>query len=219
MISSSVSRDRPGDGMIVTPRSLATVPPETPALDEVFCDSCMSCMPKLSYSCMVLDQFEIAALRVIRTHAAHPVTVGVARLIGIFGEHAIGWVALGALLAVLYPHDRPLWFSVILAAVAAHGAGILIKQVVKRRRPAADDLPALCRTPGPLSFPSAHACSTTAASIMLIPILSLPLAAGIIGVTAFSRLLLGVHYPTDVLAGMAVGAAVAAIVMHIAIIH
>jgi membrane-associated phospholipid phosphatase len=156
-------------------------------------------------------RLEILALKAIRRRSGHPVLLTGARGLGLFGEHAAGWIALGLVGAVVDRSHRRQWLASSVAAVGAHAAGVAAKRVVRRVRPLADDLPALARTPSRLSFPSAHACSTAAAAIAMTPMLGPSMATGITGAMALSRLLLGVHYPSDVAAGVAIGAAVGAV--------
>jgi undecaprenyl-diphosphatase len=78
---------------------------------------------------------------------------------------------------------------------------------VRRRRPDLDGLPPLTPVVTRLSFPSAHATTSYAAARAyrrLAPAWVLYLAAGAFAV---SRPYLGVHYPSDVLAGAALGTA------------
>ena len=93
--------------------------------------------------------------------------------------------------------------------MAAHAAAIVIKLVVRRKRPHHPDIAVNVGTPSALSFPSAHATSSTAAAMLLCRATRSPLPLVIIPLMALSRLVLGVHYPSDVLAGIAVGATVA----------
>ena len=84
-----------------------------------------------------------------------------------------------------------------------------IKLVVRRRRPELPGLPALAGTPTQLSFPSAHA-STSFAAAGVYARLGLPAVVlyALAVKLSLSRLYLGVHYPSDVLAGAALGAIV-----------
>lgn len=152
---------------------------------------------------------EVAALVAVQAAIATPPVVGVARAMSHFGEHAAGWVALSAAGALFSRTRRRDWLLVGVGAVAAHGAAILIKLAVRRRRPHHPDVSVNVGTPSALSFPSAHATSSTAAAMLLCRATRSPLPLVAVPLMALSRLVLGVHYPTDVLAGMAVGAAVA----------
>jgi membrane-associated phospholipid phosphatase len=152
---------------------------------------------------------EVAALVVVQSALGAAPVVSVARAMSHFGEHAGGWVTLSGLGALLSPRRRRDWLLVGVGAVAAHAAAIVIKLAVRRARPNHPDVAVNVGTPSALSFPSAHATSSTAAAILLCRATRSPLPLAVVPLMALSRLLLGVHYPTDVLAGMAVGTAVA----------
>ena len=84
-----------------------------------------------------------------------------------------------------------------------------IKLVVRRPRPNLPDLPPLIHTLSNRSYPSAHATTSMAAARALSRVLpAAPLYAVAVAMT-LSRLYLGVHYPSDTLAGAALGVAVA----------
>lgn len=74
----------------------------------------------------------------------------------------------------------------------------------------------LVGTPSRLSFPSAHATSTTAAAVLFGRLLDARLVPVLVPPMTLSRLILGVHCPTDVAAGAAVGAAVASATPRVA---
>lgn len=152
---------------------------------------------------------EVAILVGVQSTLATPPVLTVARAMSHFGEHAAGWAALSGVGALLAPRRRRDWLLVGLGAVAAHAAAIAIKLAVRRRRPHHPDIAVNVSTPSSLSFPSAHATSSTAAAMLLCRAARSPLPLAAVPLMALSRLVLGVHYPSDVLAGMVVGAVVA----------
>ncbi|MET0456683.1 MAG: phosphatase PAP2 family protein [Mycobacterium sp.] len=143
------------------------------------------------------------------TLAGRPGVLSGARALSHFGEHSAGWVGVAVLGAALQPKRRRVWLTAGVGAFAAHAAAVVIKRVVKRERPHHEAIVVNVSTPSRLSFPSAHATSTTAAAILLGRATGLPLPWVLVPPMALSRLVLGVHYPTDVLTGVAVGAVVA----------
>ncbi len=153
---------------------------------------------------------EDAALVVVQSVlAGRPGVLSGARALSHFGEHSAGWVGVSLLGAVLQPRRRRAWLTAAGGAFLAHAAAVVIKRIVKRQRPNHPSIVVNVSTPSQLSFPSAHATSTTAAAILLGRATGLPLPWLLIPPMALSRLVLGVHYPTDVLAGVVVGAVVA----------
>ncbi len=156
---------------------------------------------------------EVAALVAVQSALAdRPGVLTAARGLSYFGEHSVGWLAVALLGAVLMPARRREWLVAGAGAFVAHAAAVLVKRVVRRTRP---DHPAVAvhvGTPSRLSFPSAHATSTTAAAILLGRAGGLPKALGpavLVPPMALSRMLLGVHYPSDVAFGIGLGAVTA----------
>jgi MYXO-CTERM domain-containing protein len=156
---------------------------------------------------------EVAALVAVQSALAdRPGVLTTARALSHFGEHSIGWVAVSLLGAILARRRRREWLVAGAGALVAHAAAVLIKRLVRRKRPHHPAVAVNVGTPSQLSFPSAHATSTTAAAILMGRAAGLPpgtAAAVLVPPMALSRVLLGVHYPTDVAFGVALGAAVA----------
>ncbi|WP_433609027.1 phosphatase PAP2 family protein [Prescottella agglutinans] len=158
---------------------------------------------------------EVRILQTVQgTIGAKPAVVRAARGLSHFGEHALGWVAVAGVGAALDKPRRRRWAGVAVGAVGAHAASIVIKRVVRRPRPNDPSVQVNVSTPSKLSFPSSHATSTTAAAVLLGRLTGLPLPAVLVPPMLISRLVLGVHYPTDVLAGSALGAVSAAAVLR-----
>ena len=155
---------------------------------------------------------EAALVAVQSALADRPGVLRSARALSHFGEHSIGWLVVAAVGALLQAKRRRAWLAAGVGAFAAHAAAVVIKRLVRRERPHHPSV----GTPSRLSFPSAHATSTTTAAILMARTTGLPLPALLVPPMALSRLVLGVHYPSDVVTGVAVGAAVAKAVGFIA---
>ena len=132
----------------------------------------------------------------------------------------IAGVGLVADLAVRPRRLPPTPVVAAVALVAASLASGALKDLVGRVRPplAHDSLTALVTLPADPSFPSGHATSAFAAAGVVAamhPRLRAPVLA-LAALVALSRVYLGVHYPTDVLAGALLGLAIAAVAVAFA---
>lgn len=153
---------------------------------------------------------EVAAMVALQSAlAGRPGVLAVARGMSHFGEHSVGWLIVELLGALLWERRRREWLVAAAGTFAGHAAAVLIKRVVRRKRPHDPAVRVNVGTPSQLSFPSAHATSTTAAAILMGRATGLPLPVVLVPPMAVSRILLGVHYPSDVAFGVALGAAVA----------
>ena len=143
-----------------------------------------------------------------------PETVKAARVLSHFGEHDLGWLTVSAGGAVVDKQRRSKWIALGAGTFAAHAATVVLKRIVRRPRPNDARVKIGVGTPSQLSFPSSHAANTAAAAAHLADITGKKWPWLLVPVMMLSRNLLGVHYPTDTLAGAALGAATAKVVIE-----
>lgn len=130
------------------------------------------------------------------------------------GDAGIFWILL-SLGLILYAGTRQTGIQALTAlAVSFVVNNLFLKNVIARTRPyeAVEGLTRLIEKQSDYSFPSGHTASSFVVAVVLY--LELPKKYGIPALIlavciSISRLYLGVHYPTDVLAGAVTGSLIA----------
>jgi membrane-associated phospholipid phosphatase len=143
----------------------------------------------------------------LRTRGHGPAGERAFGALGRFGEWGLGWVALAMVGSGLDRERRRGWWSAGAVGPVAVAINYGVKLAVGRERPLIKAHPMLARAPSRLSFPSAHATSSVAAATAmsrLAPGVGPPLGA-LAAAVCISRPFLGMHYPSDVLAGALLG--------------
>lgn len=143
------------------------------------------------------------------------------RFISMLGDHGLFWILLTLLLFFFKKTRRAALASALSMLLTLLVVNILLKPLVARIRPyeVIEGLRYIVARESEFSFPSGHSANSLACAWVLfrmcdkrigVPALILAL------LIALSRLYVGVHYPTDVLAGVAVGMLLAEVAMRAA---
>ncbi len=143
----------------------------------------------------------------VRTDWMNPIWIGITKL----GDGGIIWIA-GALILLIPKKTRRIGICCLIALMGSLLINnVILKNLVARTRPydAIAGLSSLIGSQSDFSFPSGHTGSSFAAATVMFCGLkkrygsfALILAA-LIG---FSRIYVGVHYPSDVIGGALIGA-------------
>ena len=172
-------------------------------------------MPNLSSPLQRINDFDTALCLFCNRQSRNFYVRHLFRMVSRLGD-GIFWYALMAMLLLRYQEQA---LPTVLHMLAAALAGTAIYKIIKTRtlrpRPFNVHPSIVCagKTLDQFSFPSGHtmhAVSFSLISIYYFPALVwlvIPFAA----LVALSRLVLGLHYPTDVLAGIALGSSIAAV--------
>jgi undecaprenyl-diphosphatase len=157
----------------------------------------------------VAGALDLALLRALRTRGHTQAREQAVARFSRLGEHGMLWLAVCAVGAAADRERRPVYVRAARTVVAVYGINQALKIAVRRSRPRLEGLPPLAGTLSGLSYPSAHSATSFAAARMLSPALpAAPLYAVAVAL-ALSRPYLGLHYPSDVVAGAVLGAALA----------
>ena len=153
---------------------------------------------------------------------SHPVLDESMIFVSSLGNKGMIWIVIGLLFLLLGLKNK-IWRGrgfLVLFSLAANflACNVVLKPLFDRTRPyyVLDYIP-LIPPVGDPSFPSGHTSASFAAATAIYAVdkkwgIAAYIFAAVMG---FSRLYLGVHFPTDVLAGALVGTAAAMIVIKI----
>ena len=157
-----------------------------------------------------LQHWEQQTLLWFQEHLRRSWLTAAMKIATFLGNGGILWLTACARLLVRQQTRRAALTALLSLVFSALVCNALLKNLVERARPF-DKIPGLqflIRKPHDFSFPSGHTSSSFAVATVFLA--TLPLwfgltALGIAAVIAFSRMCLGVPYPSDVLCGMVLG--------------
>lgn len=153
-----------------------------------------------------MEKLDLRLLRFMRTHGHSPGVEEAAKAVGKAGNNAAVWVALGVVLALIDPGRREAWLICAALGPVAIALNYGVKLFVRRPRPVLEGLPPLGGAPSSLSFPSAHALSSFAVATAMFRVDPATAATFLVALLlSLGRPYLGMHYPSDVLAGALLG--------------
>ena len=161
-----------------------------------------------------LGDADQAVLRFLRTRGHDEPVETAMKALGMAGEYAAIWVATAAIGASIDERRRAQWLAGGVVGPAAILVNYAVKVGIGRQRPVIEDHPALARAPTKLSFPSAHATSSVAAATAFgrVEPGARPYLYAVAAAICIGRPYLGMHYPSDVLAGVALGGTLGSLV-------
>jgi membrane-associated phospholipid phosphatase len=158
-----------------------------------------------------LAALDLRLLRLLRTRGHTPAVETALIRLARAGENGLLWNAIATVGGLLIASRRDDYVRAIEIVLLTLLLNTVVKQTVRRARPLLEEeLPALTPVLSGRSYPSAHASTSFAGARALAAAgLPAPPLRAVAVAMALSRPYLGVHYPSDVLAGAVLGDAVA----------
>ena len=158
-----------------------------------------------------LAALDLRLLRLLRTRGHSPVVEAALVRLAQAGENGLLWNALATVGGIVRARRRDDYVRAIEIVLLTLLLNTVIKYTVRRARPVLEEeLPALTPVLSGRSYPSAHASTSFAGARALAAAgVPAPPLYALAAAMALSRPYLGVHYPSDVVAGAFLGDAVA----------
>ena len=157
----------------------------------------------------MITNIDLSIMMFVQEHLRSTIGNAVMVFITHLGDGGWLWIAIGVLL-LLFKKTRVAGFSVLISlAINALFTNITLKDLIARPRPfhVSDAIMPLIAHPSSFSFPSGHTSGSLTAAFALYK--TMPKKIGVpamilASLIGLSRIYVGVHYPTDVIGGLAV---------------
>lgn len=177
-------------------------------------------MSRLKFPLQQINRWDVELCILFNRQSRRVSVRGLFRLASRLGDGVFWYALMGALLLRFGADALPAVLHMLGAAAAGTALYKLIKHKTLRPRPYCvhPDIACTGKILDQFSFPSGHTMHAVSFSIIVLyyfPWLAwlvLPFSL----MVALSRPILGLHYPTDVLAGAALGASLAACALYLA---
>lgn len=150
----------------------------------------------------------------IQDNLRNDIMTPVMKFLSRIADNGLIWIVIAVLL-LIFSSTRKVGFTVGISLLSnLLVMNLILKNLVARVRPyeAIEGLTRLVPAERSFSFPSGHAGHAFAAAVVLYCMLpkkyGIP-ALVLAGLISISRMYVGVHYPTDVLAGAVIGTGIA----------
>lgn len=157
----------------------------------------------------MITNIDLSIMMFVQENLRGEIGNAIMKFITHLGDGGWFWIAIGVVL-LLFKKTRVAGFSVLISlAINAFFTNMTLKDLIARPRPfhVSEAIVPLIAHPSSFSFPSGHTSGSLTAAFALYK--TMPKKVGIPAVIlasliGLSRIYVGVHYPTDVLGGLAV---------------